>query len=93
MQERSSDRILVLKPLEGKSTLSSTGLVDRRLFTGEINNLHAVMDKQTSLWTLKYERGEVPNAFKQKFTSFSRLFSFAEDYFKKRNLEIKEIKD
>jgi hypothetical protein len=40
----SSDRTLVLKPIEGKKPLSSIGATDTRLFTGE-NTVHAIMDK------------------------------------------------
>lgn len=86
----SPNRVLVLAPIEGLSPKSSTGLVDSRLFTGG-NKLHAVMDTQTCLWSLKYEEGLVPQALRQQFTSFKVLYKFAEDYFKKRNIEIKEV--
>ena len=87
-----SDRVLVLKVKDGKAPLTSTGLVDNRLFSGE-NNLHGVMDPQSCLWSFKYEMGGLPPALKdQKFTSFSVLKRYAEEYFKKRNIEIVEVK-
>lgn len=93
---RSPDRILKLEPIDGKKPLSSTGLVDPRLFKdGEDGNrLHAVMDTSTCLWSFKYEKGAVPPTLKdQKFTGFKKLRDFAEDYFGKRNIRITEVKD
>jgi hypothetical protein len=89
---RSPDRILVLKTIDDKKPLSSKGLVDARLFTGE-NKLHAIMDQQTSLWKLKYDQGNVPVPLQCHFTSFAKLKLYAEDYFRKRNIEIIEVKD
>jgi len=82
-----TDKQLVLQPMEGRSTLSSMGLTDNRLFTGEVE-LHAVMDDATCLWNMKYSKGIPPQAFNQRFTSFNRLLRFAKDYFAKRNVEI-----
>lgn len=90
------DRILVLEPIDGKKALSSTGLVDPRLFKeGEDGNkLHAVMDMETCLWSLKYEKGAVPPVLKdQRFTGFKALKKYTEDYFAKRNIRITEVKD
>lgn len=89
---RKTDIIIVIQPIEGKNALSNKGLVDNRLFTGE-NRLHAVMNTQTCLWHLKYDSGIVPPALQQQFTGFTRLLNFVKDYFKKRNIEIKEIID
>lgn len=86
------DRILVLKAKEGERTTSSTGLVDDRLFKGS-NQLHAVMDNQTTLWTFKYEKGAVPEPLKQKYTKFSIALKAAEDYFNTRGVAIIEIRD
>lgn len=91
-KNRSDDVIFVLKPVEGKQTLNSMGVVDPRLFSGE-NRLHAVFETQTAFWYLKYDHGVVPEPFKQKFTSLEKLMIFVKDYFKKRNIEIAEIKD
>lgn len=89
---RSPDRVLVLKVIDDKKPLSSKGLVDPRLFSGE-NKLHAVMDQQTSLWHFKYDQGIVPPPLKCQFTSFKALRSHAEAYFRLRNIEIVEVKD
>lgn len=87
---RSVDRVLVLEPIDGKSPLSSTGMVDPRLFTGE-NKLHAIKDEQTALWHFKYDMGVLPPQLKQEFTGFPKLKTFADNYFKKRNIQIKEV--
>lgn len=89
---KKSDRVLVLKVIDGKKPISSTGLVDPRLFTGG-NKLHAVMDPQHMLWYFKYEQGGLPEVLKQKFTSFRMLKAHADDYFGKRNMVIEEVLD
>jgi hypothetical protein len=90
-KNKKPDRILVLKIKDGeKGALNSIGVLDKRLFTGE-NNLHAIMDKETCLWSLKYDAGGIPYAMKQQFTSFSTLYKFVEAYLKKRNIEIEEV--
>lgn len=91
-KERSTDRILVLKPIEGEKVKSSKGLIDPRLFTGE-NELHAIQDRQTTLWYFKYRMGGLPEALKQQFTNFPKLLTFATGYFKNRGVEIKEVLD
>ena len=91
-KERKTDRILVIKPIEGKSTLSSTGLVDPRLFTGE-NKLHAIMDTRNTLWYLKLDSGGLAEPLKQRFKTFDSLLSYTKRYFDKRNLQITEIID
>lgn len=85
------DRVLVLKVRDG-APKSSTGLVDKRLFSGE-NKLHAIMDTNTCLWSLKYDMGAVPPALKQQFTGYSRLLKFVSEYFDRRNIDIVEVKD
>lgn len=89
---RSPDRVLVLSVIDGKAAKSSTGAIDNRLFTGG-NKLHAIMDSQTTLWSFKYDDGLLPQSLKNRFTSFKHLLKHAEDYFKTRNVEIKEVKD
>lgn len=91
-KERSTDRILVLKIIDGKKPTSSLGNVDTRLFKGE-NKLHAIMDPRTCLWYFKYDSGALPEPLKQKFTSFNKLLEFARAYFVKRNIEIAEVID
>lgn len=90
---RSTDRILMLEVLDGEKPLSSTGLADPRLFTGE-NRLHAVMDRETMLWNFKYDMGGLPPQLKDmRFTSFDAMLKHAGDYLKKRNIRIKEVID
>lgn len=91
-KERSTDRILSLRPIEGLKTKSSVGAYDSRLFTGD-NKLHAIMDQRTCLWYLKYEAGGLQEPLKQRFTNFKTLLDFTTEYFKRRNIEIKEIID
>lgn len=86
------DRIFKLEQIDDKAPESSTGLVDRRLFKGG-NRLHAVVDTEHCLWSLKYDDGLIPEALRQRFTTFGRLHKFAEEYFAKRNIKITEITD
>lgn len=87
----SKDRLLTLRIADNKAPLNSTGLVDKRLFSGD-NKLHAIADLQTGLWSFRYERGGLPPALlDHKFTSFTSLFKYAKEYFIKRNIEITEV--
>lgn len=88
---RDHDRVIMLKPLKGKQT-NNHGMVDTRLFSGD-NKLHAIMDHQTSLWYLKYEKGALPDPLKQHFTGFSKLMNYVTEYFKRRNIEVIEVLD
>lgn len=83
------DRILVLKRMEGKSSLTQSGVVDNGLFTGK-NKLHAVRDDM-SLWGLKYEHGELPQSLKQSFTTWQKMYDFVKAYYERRNIEIAEV--
>ena len=85
------ERIFVLEPVDGKPK-NVIGIVDPRLFNGE-NNLVAVKDIETCMWTLRYQKGILPNELKQTFTSFSALTKYVTHYYKTRNIRIKEIKD
>ena len=89
---RSTERTLVLKPIDGKNVLSSSGLVDNRLFKGG-NSLKAVMNPIDCLWRFKYETGIIPESLRQKFTSFAALLKFGQQYFERRGLQIVEIID
>lgn len=91
-KERSDDRVLVLRPIEGKNAMSSTGLVDKRLFNGG-NKMHLLLKPGTTLWYFKYEEGIVPEHFKQYFTGFNTALKYAREYFLKRNIEIVEVID
>lgn len=86
---RSPDRILVLTIVDPKLP---TGLVDPQAFAGT-NPLHAKRDDTYGLWYLQYERGVLPEPLKQKFTSFKALLKHSGEYFAKRNIDIKEVKD
>lgn len=88
---RKSDRILVLKPIDGKPR-TTMGLTDTGLFTGD-NELHAIMDQVTCLWHMRYKNGITPLVLKGQFTSFDKLYRYAETYFKKRNIDIIEVLD
>lgn len=89
---RSTDRILSLAPKEGATAKNTGGAVDNRLFTGA-NKVRAIMDGETTLWHLKYDKGITPEPLKQQFTSFSKLYNHARVYFENRNIEIKEVLD
>lgn len=91
-KERSTDRVLVLKPKAGEEVKSSKGMVDPRLFNGE-NKLHAIMDGQNLLWSFKYEFGGLPEPLKQSFTNFTLALDHAKKYFESRGIEIVEIQD
>lgn len=87
----SIDRIIKLEIIDDKLPKTSTGMVDRNLFTGE-NNIHARIDPQTMMWDLHYEKGAIPGALKeQKWTSFSKLYKDLELYFNNRNIKITEV--
>lgn len=90
---RAADRVLVLRPIEGKSALTPTGIIDTSLFKEDGNKLHAIMDPETCLWTFKYEKGALPPALKGSFTGFKALKKHADNYYKTRNVEIIEVQD
>lgn len=88
---KSNDRIFVLEKMEGKDAVSTKGLVDNRLFTGE-NKLHAKLDPTNSQWYLQYDSGLVPEALRDnRWTSFGKMKEYVEAYFNKRNIRIKQI--
>lgn len=87
---RNNDRILVLEKVDPKS--KDNGLIDPEVFEGK-NNLHAVMDESTCLWTFKYERGTIPEPLRMKFTSFKHLKEHADIYFGKKNIKITKVVD
>lgn len=90
---RASDRTLVLEQIEGKKPLSTAGLPDPRLFSGE-QGVKVVMDPQTCLWHFQYtNKGLLPEALKGAFTSFGAAHRHAENYFNKRNVKITAVRD
>lgn len=93
-KERASDRTLVLEPIPGQKVLNTTGLVDKRLFSGDgSHQLHAVKHPVFDLWRFRYEKGILPEPLKQNFTSFSQLKRFADAYFGRRGLQIAKVID
>lgn len=82
-------RTLKLELIDDKAPISATGVVDRSLFTGG-NKLYAVMDDEGTLWSLRYDSGNIPEPLRQRFTTFTKAFKAAEDYFSTRNIRIKE---
>jgi hypothetical protein len=87
-----NDRIFALELIDDKAPISSTGLVDNRIFTGE-NRLHCLRDESSfNLWYFKYDEGRVPETLRGiKFTKFDQAKAFAEAYFNGRNIRIKEV--
>jgi hypothetical protein len=88
----SFDRVIVLEAIEGKHKLATSGLVDNRVLTGE-NSVHIVRDNQTCNWYIRYDQGIMPQPLRGMFTSFPKALKHAENYFQKRNMKIKEIRD
>lgn len=84
-------RTLILRPMEGEKAKTTTGMVDSRLFKGE-NELYAVMDRQSNLWSFRYKIGGIPEQLKGSWTRFQKAEEVAREYFKQRNIEIVEIK-
>ena len=91
IKNMSDDRVLVLEPIDGKP-LTTGGLIDKRLFTGD-NRLHSIRDTRTGFWYLKYDMGTIPQPLQQRFTTFQKMYSFTDNYFNNRNIRIKEIID
>lgn len=90
---RSTDRVLELSPFEGETALSTTGVPDKRIFTGE-QKLHLKMDPQSCLWYFQWEQnGIIPGGLKGRFTGFKAGIKHAEEYFKRRNVRITQVKD
>jgi|ERR1700761_2355561 len=90
---RSSDRVLSLAPMDGQNARNTAGKIDPRLFTGE-QKLHLKMDPQTTLWYFQYEsNGLLPEPLQGRFTGFKSGLKFAEEYYRKRNVQITQIKD
>jgi|SRR5882762_2494806 len=90
---RELDRVFSLAVLDDKAAKNSIGNVDKRLFTGE-QQFHCTMDPQSNLWTFRYSANALlPEALQGTFTSFSKAYNHAEQYFLKRNVRITEVKD
>lgn len=89
---RSYDRVILLKPMEGKEVISSTGKVDPRLFNGG-NKLHAVYNVNTGLWDLKVENGSIAGGLQGSFSEFEQLLIHVTSYFGRRNIEVTGVQD
>lgn len=89
-RNRTNDRVIVLKQKEGEKALNSIGMVDKRLFTGD-NKLHAILNPETSLWSLRFEKGLLPGGLDQRFTSFSKALVAVREYYAKRNIEVSNV--
>jgi|SRR5215207_7103224 len=90
---RSTDRILSLQVIDGEKAKSSMGLVDTRLFTGE-QKIRLKMDPQTCLWSFQYtSNGLLPQGLEGQFTGFKAGLKHAEDYFRKRNIQVTHSKE
>lgn len=90
-----TDRVLKLEIIDGKKPTNSTGVIDPRLFKegDDTNRLVAVMDPESCLWTLRYEKGAIPSALRGSFTGFSAVKKFADQYFFHRNIKVTEVKE
>lgn len=89
---RSYDRIILLKPMEGKEVISTTGAVDPRLFKGG-NKLHAIYDVTSGLWGLKVENGSIAGGLQGQFSEFEMLLNHITSYFNRRNIDIVGVQD
>ncbi len=90
--EKLQDRVIVLKPMEGKDVLSSKGVIDNRIFSGE-NKLHAILDPKNTLWSFRLDHGGLPEPLKGRFTNFEKALAHAIEYFKKRNIAFVRVED
>lgn len=91
-RNRKTDIVIVLRPKEGKTAKNALMEVDNRLFTGK-NNLHAIMDIQTCLWSLKFDSGLLPPLLRQQYTSFTKLLIDVKNYYSRRDVVVAEIID
>lgn len=89
---KATDRILVLKIIDGTKPKTTTGLIDPDLFKGN-NRLHVVKEPDTNFWYFKQDKGILAPALRQKFTTFLYAKEYATNYFKTRNIEVKEVID
>lgn len=88
----SDDRIIELEAIPGEHTKSESGQVNNRLFKPDSgNNLHVVKDPQTNMWKFRFEKGAVPGGLEGMYTSFSKALVYAESYFKRRGVRIRNV--
>lgn len=90
---RGNDRAFALELIDGEAPVSSTGLIDRRLFSGD-NKIRATRDESSgNLWYFRYEHGTIPEDLAGRFTTFDKAKDYLEKYFNTRNVKIKEVLD
>ncbi len=92
IKNRTDDRIIHIKLMEGENMLNGIGLIDNRLFNGG-NKLHAKKADQGDMWYLAYEQGRVPGPLQTQFTTFSKCLEHVTKYFKTRNIEVTGVED
>lgn len=92
---RSPDRILELSIIDGTKPKDSLGMVDPRLLKDgpDKNRIHIVMDTHSSLWSIRYEKGAVPQPLQGQYTGFKQARDHCERYFASRNIKITDVKD
>lgn len=89
-----NEKIIKLEQIPGKTAKDSTGVIDRSLFKDDetANKLIAFQNPQTTLWTLRYERGALPEKLKNlQWTSIKNLMQDVTMYFAKRNIKVAGI--
>lgn len=89
---RQPDRILELSLIDPEKK-NELGMVDPRLLDPTKNQIHIKMDMQTSLWSIHYEKGAVPQPLLGSYTSFSKAKEQCERYLANRNIKIVKIRD
>lgn len=90
----SPDRTLKLEIIDPtKNVKDSTGIIDNSLFKNGGNELNAIMDPETCLWSFKYKAGSIPPGLRGQFTGFRSAKKFADNYFSHRNIKITEVKE
>lgn len=83
-------RVFTLKPIEGLKPLTSSGMVDPRLFTGE-SQLFAVYDPQKGVWFLRSDGGSLPGGLQGQFTEYGKLVEYITSYYLARNVSVKSM--
>ena len=91
-KERKDNIEVILRPMDDKKPKNASSFIDPDIFTGK-NKLHIVRSSRNLNWRFKYERGELPDALKQYFTTFTDAIQYAKNYFGKRNIKIVDIID
>lgn len=85
-------RVISLRPIDNKKPLTTSGAIDSRLFTGE-NQLVAIYDTASGMWSARYTIGATPMGLQQRFTLFNELVEYLRQFYRLRNVEISGIKD